>query len=95
VYGDIVPRAKVALAQVGYVPNLLLSSTETQAYLVSGSEYPFQGAGCRNLLELQWNIVPRFYAVNFDIEQLFQRASTASIPGRTVLSLDSGDLLLR
>ena len=87
-------RAKVALQTLGYAPGSPLSEAEERAYLASGYECTFDGPEGRNLLEIQWGIVPRFYAVDFDCDQLFERAATASVSGRIVRTLCSEDLLL-
>src|SRR5437763_13048537 len=64
---DVV-RAKPVLRELGYESQLQLSPPQEQAYLRSGYEYVFALGGQRNLLELQWRIVPRFYAIEFDFE---------------------------
>lgn len=89
-----VQRARTAVKEFGYVPTLSLSSAEEQAYLATGYEYTFDGPAGRNILELQWNILPRFYAVDFDWGQLFERAVSASVSSRTVRALCPEDLLL-
>ena len=89
-----VQHARTVVQELGYVPTLSLSSAEERAYLATGYEYTFDGPAGRNLLELQWNIVPRFYAVDFDCGQLFERAVSASVSGRTVQALCPEDLLL-
>jgi hypothetical protein len=87
-------RAKAVLQTLGYAPSSPLSEAEERAYLASGYEYTFDGPAGRNLLEIQWGIVPRFYAVDFDCVALFERAVAATVSGRTVLTLSSEDLLL-
>src|SRR5205807_6099281 len=63
-----VVQAKAVLQQLGYELQLQLSPGQEKAYLHSGYEYVFGLNEERNLLELQWQIVPRFYAIEFDIE---------------------------
>lgn len=87
-------RVRMVVQELGYAPTLSLSSTEERAYLATGYEYTFDGPAGRNLLELQWNIVPRFYAVDFDCGQLFERAVSANVSARTVRALCPEDLLL-
>ena len=87
-------RAKKVLEPLGYTPTLSLTSTEERAYLATGYEYTFDGPAGRNLLELQWNFVPRFYAVDFDCGQLLARAVSVDLSGRTVRALCPEDLLL-
>ena len=67
-------RIRDAVRELGYTPHFALSEAEERAYLKSGYEYAFDGAAGPNLLEVQWAIQPRFYAVDFDMDGLFQRA---------------------
>jgi len=69
-----VPKAVDALTELGYEKNLQLSPRQEQAYLRSGYEYVFGRGKERNLIELQWNLLPRFYAVNVDVDGLFARS---------------------
>jgi hypothetical protein len=79
-----VPRIKQAVRDLGYTPHSLLSPSQERAYLKSGYECAFDGTAGRNLLEVQWAIQPRFYAVDFDMDGLFRRAVTVSVAGRTM-----------
>ena len=87
-------RAKAALKSLGYAPNVQLSEAEERACLASGYEYTFDGPAGKNLLEIQWGIVPRFYAVDFDCGAFFERSQTASIGGRRVRTISPEDLLV-
>jgi putative nucleotidyltransferase-like protein len=89
-----VSRAQTALRDLGYEPNIELPPAQHRAYLASGYEYTFDGPAGRNLLEIQWGIVPRFYAVDFSMEALFERATSGEINGRRVRALANEDLLL-
>jgi hypothetical protein len=87
-------RAKEALRELGFVPGWRLSNAEECAYLKSGYECAFDGPAGRNLLELQWGIAPAFYAVDFDFEGFFGRASRFNLGNRSVNTLAPEDLLL-
>lgn len=89
-----VPRAKAALAELGYTPGLDLTPQEERAYLASGYEYTFDSAQGRNLLELQWQILPRFYSVDFAVDGLFDRAQAITVAGRSLQTLNAEDLML-
>jgi len=89
-----VPRAKSALERLGYTPSTNLSPALARAYLAIGYEYTFDGPAGRHLLEVQWNIVPRFYAVDFSMDRLFESSSSTTLAGRVVRSLSPEDLLL-
>jgi len=87
-------RAKEAMRELGFTPGWRLSDTEERAYLRSGYECAFDGPAGRNLLELQWGIVPAFYAVDFDFQGFFDRASRFDLGNRIVKTLAPEDLLL-
>jgi len=89
-----VTRAKQALKTLHYAPNLELSAMEERAYLRSGYELTFDGPLGKNLLEIQWAIVPRFFAVDFSVEDFFGHAKLVDLGGRKVKTLSPEDLLL-
>ena len=89
-----VRKAKTALGALGYAVNAQLSEAEERAYLAAGYEYTFDGPAGRNLLEIQWDILPRFYAVKFDCRELFQQTRTVPVCGRALRTLSPEDLLL-
>jgi len=91
--GDFL-RAKEAVRELGFRPGWCLSNAEERAYLTSGYECAFDGPAGRNLLELQWGIVPAFYAVDFDLEGFFERVSRFDLANRSVGTLSPEDLLL-
>jgi hypothetical protein len=91
--GDVA-RSRLVLRQLGYEPQLQLSPRQEQAYLRSGYEYVFGLNEERNLLELQWQILPRFYAIEFDLEAMFDRSVEIQIEGFRVRSLCREDLML-
>jgi hypothetical protein len=89
-----VGRAKAALRTLEYSIPAPFSNAEERAYLAAGYEYTFDGPAGRNLLELQWNILPRFYAVEFEVDDLFARSGTVPLCGRTVRAQSPEDLFL-
>jgi putative nucleotidyltransferase-like protein len=89
-----VSRAKVALLGLGYKSSLDLDSSQENAYLASGYEYTFDSDQGRNLVELKWQILPRFYSVNFDMNAIFERAIDVELNGSSVRTFRSEDLLL-
>ena len=88
------PRIREAVKDLGYTPHSPLSKAEESSYLKSGYECAFDGAAGRNLLEVQWAIQPRFYAVDFDVEGLFQRAVKVSVACHTMKTPCAEDLFL-
>jgi len=88
------PRIKSALAELGFEPGVQLTQREEREYVESGYEYAFDCAHGRNLVEVQWRILPRFYCVDFDVDGFFERAITLSLGGTTLRTLCAEDLLI-
>ncbi len=88
------PRIKVALAELGYAPGLRLAQAAERDYLKSGYEYTFDGARGRNLLEIKWQVLPRFYAIGFDVGDFFHRAVVITIEGQKLRTLCDQFLML-
>ncbi len=88
------PLVREALRELGYTPHLNLSPAEERAYMKSGYECAFDGAAGPNLLEVQWAMQPRFYAAEFDMDGLFQRAVNVTVAGHPVQTPSPEDLLL-
>jgi hypothetical protein len=59
-----------------------------------GYECTFNSAQGRNLVELKWGILPRFYAINFDVDALFARAVTSEVGEFPMPSLCLEDLVM-
>lgn len=91
--GDL-PRIKAALAELGYEPGLRLAQAAERDYLKSGYEYTFDGARGRNLLEIKWQVLPRFYAIGFDVSDFFERAAVVTLEGQRMRTLCDQDLML-
>jgi hypothetical protein len=88
------PQVREVVRGLGYTPHAALSEAEEREYLKSGYEFAFDGTAGSNLLEVQWGIQPRFYAVDFDMAALFQRALTAKIAGYPVRTPRYEDLFV-
>jgi len=69
-----VPKAKAALLALGHACEPDLRQQEEPAYIGSGCGYVFHGPAGRNLLDLQWRIVPRFYSIDFNVADFFDRS---------------------
>ncbi len=89
-----VGRAREALRGLDYSPHVSFSAKQEQAYLRSGYEYVFDAPAGRNLLEIQWSIQPRFYAVDLNVGELFDRAIMISVAGRTMKAPSFEDLFI-
>jgi Uncharacterised nucleotidyltransferase len=87
-------RIKKAVHDLGYTPRVAIPEDAEQDYIASGYECAFDGLAGKNLLELQWALQPRFYAVDFDMDGLFDRAVNVTVGGRSVKTPSAEDLLL-
>jgi hypothetical protein len=85
---------KAAVGALGYTPRVEIPEDAEAEYIASGYEYTFDSPLGKNLLELQWALQPRFYAVDFDMEGMFERAIQANVAGRMVKTPSPEDLLL-
>jgi hypothetical protein len=94
VHAADVPLARAALLDLGYTAGVELDPHRERAFIDAGYEYPFHGARGLNLVELQWQILPRFYSVDFDVTAFFQRADEVKLSGRPTRTLRAEDLLL-
>ena len=87
-------RIREAVGELGYVPHQTFSKAEEAAYLKSGYECAFDGVAGKNLLEVQWAIQPRFYAVDVEMEGLFRRAVNITVAGCAMKTPSPEDLFL-
>jgi hypothetical protein len=83
-----------ALRELGYVPQCNLSAAAQRASLKSGYECVFDAPAGQNLLEVQWAILPRFYAIDLSQENLFGRAVSISVAGHAMKTPSAEDLFL-
>ena len=91
--------AKNALAEIGFHPSQALSPAVERFYLRTGYERSFDGAAGRNMVELQWDFLPRFYAVDcsaagMSVDALLPRAGRISLGAAEVPCLAPEDSLL-
>jgi hypothetical protein len=94
VYCDDVARATAVVRELGYCSQLSLTEGQEKAFFSIGYERVFDSAFGRNLLEIKWQVLPPFYAIDFDVEKMFLRSDFVSIEGATVPTLGGEDLLL-
>ena len=87
-------RARSALVELGYSAKLTLTPRQEREYLRSGYEHVFGCGREHNLVELQWQVLPRFYAIDLDVEQLFQRSRLQDFESCAVRTLCDEDLFL-
>jgi len=92
-------RAKQALAEIGYRPAADLTPAVERLWLRTGYERAFDGAAGKNLVELQWALLPHFYGVDLHlndlrVEDLMARAGRIVVGGCEVPCLSPEDSLL-
>jgi len=80
-------RAREVLAEIGYQPSKQLTPAVERLWLRTGYERSFDGPGGKNVLELQWALLPYFYAVDpeyFRFDDLWARAGRIRLDGEEV-----------
>ena len=87
-------RAKQALGELGYEPSVSLAPSAERMALRTGYELAFNSAAGKNLVELQWGLLPHFYAVDLRADDLLARSGRTVLGGREVPSLSPEDLVL-
>jgi hypothetical protein len=93
-----VARAAETLQHAGHEPLVKLSAAELAYHVRMAAELPFagpalDGAG-RLLLELQWRIVPRCFAVDMELEPMWPRLRRHQLAAENIAALAEEDLLL-
>ena len=88
------PKIRDAVRELGYVPRFRAPEHLDKEHLRSAYECAFDGTAGRNLLEVQWAIQPRFYAVDFDLKGVFDRAVSIEVAGRPVKTPSPEDLFI-
>jgi hypothetical protein len=89
-----IQRSREALRELGYEPELRLPERQERAFLRAGCEYTFALGPERHLVELQWQIVPRFCAIDFDMDAIFERAIEVKLDGVSMRTPGYEDLML-
>jgi hypothetical protein len=87
-------RAKEALGELGYRPSAQMSPAVERYWLREGYERSFDSTAGKYLVELQWRVLPRLYAVDLRTEELLARCGRTSLGGRDVACLSPEDSLL-
>ena len=87
-------RGKTALEELGYQPSSEQEPAVERYWLRNGYERSFDSAAGKYLVELQWALFPRFYAVDLRTDDLLARSRPTSMGGRVVPGLAAEDSLL-
>ncbi len=86
--------ARQALAELDYRPSEAWSPAIERFWREKGYERAFDGKAGKYLIELQWAVLPYFYAVDLRNDDLLARSSRALLNGREVPCLSPEDSLL-
>jgi hypothetical protein len=89
-----VQQAGAAMAEIGLTNKLALSPRQGREYLRTGYEYVFGTAREPNLVEIQWQLLPRFYSADLELEEFFQRSVELSLEGADLRTPCDEDHLL-
>jgi hypothetical protein len=87
-------KAKATLLGLGYPCEPDLRPRQEPAYIATGCGYVFHTHAGRNLLDLQWRIVPRFYSIDLDVSDLLERSDEIIFSAGSMRTLRAEDLLL-
>jgi Uncharacterised nucleotidyltransferase len=90
---DILEATK-ALKKIGLAAHSTFRQAEWREFVKTGYELTFDGFGNQNLLEIKWRVLPRFYAIDIAVEELFERAQSLQLSEKSVLTLCDDDLFL-
>jgi hypothetical protein len=86
-------KAKEVLSSLGYRPRDQMTEAQEAAFLRYERQYEFASAD-GTMVELQWEVTPRYFSFPLDHEYARERAVSVSLGGRTVQTFSPEDLLL-
>ena len=85
-------RAKHALSEIGYTP--AKNPAVERFWLRKGYEQSFNGSAGKHMVELQWALLPYFYAVDLNVEDLLRRSSQTIVAGYQIQCLSPEDSVI-
>jgi hypothetical protein len=86
--------AKQVLAELDYRPSTPQSAPVERFWLKYGYECMFDGKPAKHLVELQWALLPHFFAVDLRVEEMLARSTREALGAKKTLSLCPEDSLL-
>ena len=87
-------RAKELLISAGYRPQLEIPGVREADFVVAQRQYPLEHKDTGIVVELHWNITPRYFAFSLDLDQLWDRCGSAALADCQIRILSPEDLLL-
>lgn len=88
-----VPKAKEALASIGYQARYQLTRSQEAAFLRSQYEHPFTRNDGKSIVELHWGVTESHF-FPLDAESLWERLDQTALGGEDVPSFSPEDMLL-
>lgn len=89
---DVV-RAKALMIARSYRPQYDLPEGLDVAFRRAYCEYTFTDHATGTIVEIQWDLAPRFFSLDFDSDGAWRRLGAGTIQGATVPALSPEDLL--
>jgi hypothetical protein len=86
--------ARDLLIEEGYRPQFQLDEAQQKSFLATGNELLFSRESDGTIVELHWEISPRYFTFPLDTELLWQQAGTMTLSGRPVRTVPVELLLL-
>ncbi len=86
--------ARDLLIEEGYRPQFELDEAQQKSFLATGNELLFSRESDGTIVELHWEISPRYFTFPLDTELLWRQAGTMTLSGRPVGTIPVELLLL-
>jgi hypothetical protein len=90
---DALP-AQAQLVRWGYRPQLKLTPAQQKHFVQAECELRFFGEEGKSIVELHWDLEPRYFSFPLDVERLWDRLETLELSGHRVHTFSPDDLLL-
>jgi hypothetical protein len=90
---QVAPARDVLISQ-GYRPDYQLTGSWEEAFLRYQCEHVFYHEENREIVEIQWAIVPRYFSLPMDYNRLWERLEPVSFNSNQAMTLSAEDLLL-
>lgn len=87
-------RAKGLLRSQGFRPVLRMARSQEDAYIRDQHGYDFESRDRSVRIEIHWHVTPRFFCLDLDPEELWERCRPTALGGFQLLGLSAEDELL-
>lgn len=86
--------AQEQLARWGYRPQLDLTPAQQKHFVQAECQLRYFGQDGRTIVELHWDLEPRYFSFPLDVERLWDRLQTVELGRRALQTFAAEDLLL-